>query len=116
MALVVRGVLLLFLEGLAEGGELLLLGIIVVVEQGLVEVLAKGVDFHFELDHVGGLFSFEGDNKNSLSIWLDKLLQMVVVAFGIGFFELFFQVVSKVLIADNQIVLVFSGSCHGSRI
>ena len=88
VAFAVAGVGLFFVEGLAEGGEFFLLAVVgVVVEEGFVEVFAEGVDFDLELDHVDGVGGFKGDNKNSLPVGLDKLLQVVVVAFGIGFFE-----------------------------
>ena len=117
MAFAVRGVFLFFVEGLAEGGEFLFLAVVgVVVEEGFVEVFGEGVYLDFKLDHVDGVDGFEGDNKNSLSVGLDELLQIVVIALRIGFFELFFQVVREVLIADNQVIFVFFSSLHSGRI
>ena len=105
---------LLLLSCLSECIEFVLLTCLVaiVVKQRLVKILAKCINLHVELDHIGGFVSLEGDNKNSLTIGLYKLGDIVVIAFRIGFFKQFLKVVREILIADNQVFLAFMYSRH----
>ena len=69
-----RGVRFLLVERFAQGSELVFFGLVIVVEECLVEVFAQCVDFHLEFDHVGGVVCFKGDYKNRLTIRFDEFL------------------------------------------
>ena len=81
-----RCVLLFLFHGFTQGGELVLLRFLI-VEEGLVKILTQSVDFHLKFDHIGRVIRLERNHKNGFTIGLYYFLNVVGIAFRIGFFE-----------------------------
>ena len=82
------------LDGFGDGGELVLVLFVIVVIEVFFDVVfdETGVDFDIKLDHIRSVVGFEWDDKKGFSVGLDGLLEIVLVAVGIGIFEEFPQV------------------------